>query len=77
MLEENQRLKESQMCKICLDKPADVIFLPCGHMVSCGQCAPALNKCPICRKLVSGLVKAFFATISQSGTQRPNTTDHV
>ncbi|XP_053396381.1 baculoviral IAP repeat-containing protein 7-like [Mercenaria mercenaria] len=62
LLEENQRLKENQMCKICLDSRADVIFLPCGHMVSCPQCAPALTKCPVCRKTVNGHIKAFFST---------------
>jgi len=60
--EENQKLRESALCKICLDKRADVIFLPCGHIVSCPQCAPALDSCPVCRKPVMGLVKAFFAT---------------
>lgn len=62
LIEENQRLKENQTCKICLDSRADVIFLPCGHMVSCPQCAPALTKCPLCRKVVNGHLKAFFAT---------------
>lgn len=65
LIEENQRLKENQMCKICLDKKADVIFLPCGHMVSCPQCAPALPKCPICRKTVNGQIKAFFAVTTK------------
>lgn len=62
-MKENEQLKESQTCKICLDQVADIIFLPCGHMVSCGQCAPALNRCPICRKEIAGFVKAFFATL--------------
>ncbi|XP_045195485.2 baculoviral IAP repeat-containing protein 2-like isoform X2 [Mercenaria mercenaria] len=61
LLEENQKLKENQMCKICLDSRADIIFLPCGHMVSCPQCAPALTKCPVCRKTVNGHIKAVFA----------------
>lgn len=61
LLEENHRLKESQSCKICFDKRADVIFLPCGHIVTCPQCAPSLIKCPICRKTINGHVKAFFA----------------
>ncbi|WAR08449.1 DIAP2-like protein [Mya arenaria] len=42
LIEENQRLKDSRNCKICLDNRADVIFLPCGHIVSCPQCSPAL-----------------------------------
>ncbi|WAR08506.1 XIAP-like protein [Mya arenaria] len=58
---ENERLKASFNCKICLDNRADVIFLPCGHIVSCPQCAPALDLCPVCRKSIMGLVKAQFA----------------
>ncbi|XP_053396408.1 baculoviral IAP repeat-containing protein 7-A-like isoform X2 [Mercenaria mercenaria] len=61
LLEENNRLKENQKCKICLDSRADVIFLPCDHMVSCPQCAPALIKCPVCRQTVNGQLKAFFS----------------
>lgn len=61
LVAENQRLKETKVCKICLDDMASVIFLPCGHMVSCPMCAPALNKCPMCRVPVKGYVKAFFA----------------
>jgi len=26
-------------CKICLQQPADIAALPCGHMVSCNYCA--------------------------------------
>ncbi|XP_053391857.1 baculoviral IAP repeat-containing protein 7-A-like [Mercenaria mercenaria] len=63
LLEENHRLKENQMCKICLDSRADVIFLPCGHMVSCPQCAQALLKCPVCRQTVNGQLKAFFPVV--------------
>ncbi|XP_052239676.1 baculoviral IAP repeat-containing protein 3-like isoform X1 [Dreissena polymorpha] len=63
--EENKSLKHKTLCKICLDKRADIIFLPCGHMVSCPMCAPALACCPICRKGIMGLVKAYFATRSE------------
>ncbi|XP_052811044.1 E3 ubiquitin-protein ligase XIAP-like isoform X2 [Mya arenaria] len=58
---ENENLKALFNCKICLDNRADVIFLPCGHIVSCPQCAPALDICPVCSKSIMGLVKAQFA----------------
>ncbi|XP_045195698.2 baculoviral IAP repeat-containing protein 3-like [Mercenaria mercenaria] len=69
LLEENHRLKENQLCKICLDSRADVIFLPCGHRVCCPQCAPALTKCPVCRQTVNGQIKAFFATTFSSSQE--------
>lgn len=58
---ENSRLRDEQSCKVCLESLADIVFLPCGHMVSCGQCASALRKCPLCRKAINGYVKAVFA----------------
>ncbi|XP_060587497.1 baculoviral IAP repeat-containing protein 7-A-like [Ruditapes philippinarum] len=64
LLGENERLKEQYTCKICLDRRVDVIFLPCGHMVSCPQCAPALTKCPVCRRTINGQLKAFMSVIN-------------
>ncbi|KAL3882675.1 hypothetical protein ACJMK2_028992 [Sinanodonta woodiana] len=59
ILEENRELKEQMTCKICMDAEACIVFLPCSHMMSCPQCAPAFRKCPICRALVRGTVRAF------------------
>lgn len=59
LIEENRVLREQTMCKICMDKDACIVFLPCGHMVSCAVCAQSLRKCCICRKIIQGTVKAF------------------
>lgn len=58
--EENQNLKDQNTCKICLDEPIAIVFLPCGHMASCANCAPALRRCPICRVFIKGTVKAIM-----------------
>ncbi|XP_014776964.1 baculoviral IAP repeat-containing protein 7 [Octopus bimaculoides] len=60
LIAENTMLKEQKLCKICLDEELSVVFLPCGHLVSCASCAPALTNCPLCRKKVHGMVKIFF-----------------
>ncbi len=38
------------LCKICCKFPQSVIFLPCGHLGCCGNCAKGLKsgKCPFC-----------------------------
>lgn len=41
-------------CKICMDKRIDIVFLPCGHFVTCNVCAPQITNCCICRSLVRG-----------------------
>lgn len=59
---ENEFMKEAQICKICCEEMVSIVFLPCGHLVSCAQCSPALKKCPICRKPIKGSTKVTFAS---------------
>ena len=59
--EENLKLIEQRLCKICMDKEVSIVFLPCGHLMSCGKCSPALRNCPICRLAIKGSVKTFMA----------------
>ncbi|VDI24713.1 baculoviral IAP repeat-containing protein 7/8, partial [Mytilus galloprovincialis] len=59
--EENRQLKEQKLCKVCLDLDASFVFLPCGHIVCCKDCAPAMRNCPICRKYIEGTVKTYLA----------------
>ncbi|XP_053389940.1 baculoviral IAP repeat-containing protein 7-like [Mercenaria mercenaria] len=59
--EENSRLIDQLTCKICMDKESNVVFIPCGHMVSCETCAPHIRKCAICRQPIKGRVKAFMS----------------
>ena len=58
---ENRRLKDQRTCKICMDREIGVVFLPCGHLISCVQCAPALKDCPLCRQPIHGTVKTYMS----------------
>ena len=40
---------EEQTCAICLDRPPNVTFVPCGHKMTCEQCAERVRECPNCR----------------------------
>ncbi|KAK7488988.1 hypothetical protein BaRGS_00019792 [Batillaria attramentaria] len=57
---EIQDAKEERMCKICQSNEVSILFLPCGHLVSCAQCAPALRTCAICRQRVKGRVRVYM-----------------
>uniref|UniRef100_A0A182Y6Z6 RING-type domain-containing protein n=1 Tax=Anopheles stephensi TaxID=30069 RepID=A0A182Y6Z6_ANOST len=59
--EENNRLKEERECKICLTREVGVVFCPCGHLVSCMQCAPAIYNCPVCRALITGRIRTYLS----------------
>lgn len=59
--EENRKLKDARLCKVCMDEEVGVVFLPCGHLVTCVQCAPGVNACPLCRSAIKGLVRTFLS----------------
>ncbi|XP_017148642.1 death-associated inhibitor of apoptosis 2 [Drosophila miranda] len=59
--EENRQLKDARLCKVCLDEEVGVVFLPCGHLATCNQCAPSVAICPLCRADIKGFVRTFLS----------------
>lgn len=59
--EENRLLKEATLCKICMDEEVGIVFLPCGHLATCVNCAPNLEDCPLCRSAIKATVRTFLA----------------
>lgn len=55
--QENTILKNQTLCVICVEEKVSIVFLPCGHLTCCEECAPAMRRCPICREFVRGTVK--------------------
>ncbi|KAF4529743.1 hypothetical protein B566_EDAN018001 [Ephemera danica] len=47
-------------CKVCFQKELGIVFLPCGHMATCPDCAPQLRNCPICRTVASAYIRAYL-----------------
>ncbi|XP_059141214.1 uncharacterized protein LOC131929045 [Physella acuta] len=56
--EQNSTLRNNLICKICMDKEVKIVFLPCGHLVSCQECAVAFHDCPVCRSHIRAYVRA-------------------
>uniref|UniRef100_A0A7N8XF89 RING-type E3 ubiquitin transferase n=1 Tax=Mastacembelus armatus TaxID=205130 RepID=A0A7N8XF89_9TELE len=56
-----RQLQEERTCKVCMDKLVSIVFIPCGHLVVCGDCAASLRQCPICRAVIRGSVRAFMS----------------
>ncbi|XP_031630939.1 death-associated inhibitor of apoptosis 2-like isoform X2 [Contarinia nasturtii] len=59
--EENRQLKDARLCKVCMDDDVAVVFLPCGHLVTCVQCAPSVTACPLCRTAIKAFVRTFLS----------------
>ncbi|TEA33823.1 hypothetical protein DBR06_SOUSAS16710007, partial [Sousa chinensis] len=59
--EQLRRLQEERTCKVCMDKEVSIVFIPCGHLVVCQECAPSLRKCPIFRGIIKSTVCTFLS----------------
>lgn len=61
--EEVRYMLKRVMCKICLEKEVEVLFLPCKHLVSCQSCKERLaqKKCPFCRDTYQATIRVYLA----------------
>lgn len=58
-VEKLRELQREKQCKICMDRDVGVVFIPCGHLVSCEHCSKSLIKCPICCATISQKIKTY------------------
>lgn len=58
---DDSKVYDEDLCKICMDSAIDCVLLDCGHLVSCVKCGRRLHECPICRQLVARVVHVFKA----------------
>ncbi|KAK3605776.1 hypothetical protein CHS0354_033981 [Potamilus streckersoni] len=59
--EEYLRLRDQNVCKICMERKIDLVFLPCGHLMCCQVCGQSLRICPICRAKINGSAKTYLS----------------
>ncbi|XP_018530983.1 E3 ubiquitin-protein ligase XIAP [Lates calcarifer] len=60
-LEKLMRLQREKQCKICMDREICIVFIPCGHLVTCVECSKSLVKCPICCGAISQKLKTYIS----------------
>ncbi|XP_060066200.1 E3 ubiquitin-protein ligase MYLIP-like [Ylistrum balloti] len=63
MLKEKlETIKDSFVCKVCMDNGISTVLCPCGHMVCCNDCAAQLAECPLCRTSIQTVQNVFLPT---------------
>jgi len=64
LLREVEREREDKLCCVCQDMEKCIMMLPCRHLCICARCQELLrvrtNTCPICRKPVKQMIKAYL-----------------
>ena len=51
---------ENFICKICYNRNKNTVFMPCGHIFACMQCALSIVKCPYCKSTISKIMKIYL-----------------
>jgi len=68
----NNKVAKS-LCVVCMDKEADGVVLPCGHLCGCEPCLKTLlnsgSNCPICRAHMHSVVKVFQSGVMEEDMQ--------
>lgn len=48
---------EDMECIICMCEDKNSVFVPCGHYMTCGECAARCKSCPICRANIVSILR--------------------
>ncbi|XP_054453676.1 E3 ubiquitin-protein ligase XIAP [Anoplopoma fimbria] len=60
-MEKLRELQREKQCKICMDRDICIVFIPCGHLVTCKKCSESLVKCPICCGAITQKIQTYIA----------------
>ena len=47
-------------CAICWDGDAEYAVVPCGHRCLCFSCSSTVSQCPVCRTVMSAVLRVFI-----------------
>ncbi|XP_046571620.1 uncharacterized protein LOC124279784 [Haliotis rubra] len=67
---ESQDNRQWNRCILCLDHPANIVFLPCGHLVVCVMCKQVIQRCPVCSIRIRGCVRIY--PMSHQSSRHPS-----
>lgn len=56
----SSKMLDSMLCKICYKEEMNVVFIPCGHLIACIQCALSIDNCAVCRNPFSDVMKVYI-----------------
>ncbi len=64
----------NNLCVVCGDEKAhrEVVYVPCGHFVTCGSCSVEWNKrsqcCPLCNQKITGCILVELSADQKNST---------
>ncbi|XP_060085006.1 baculoviral IAP repeat-containing protein 3-like [Ylistrum balloti] len=61
MKKENEYLKMKFKCKVCERQERCIVFVPCGHRVTCQQCGERADVCIHCKSRIDQRYKTYLS----------------
>ncbi|CAI6373103.1 unnamed protein product [Macrosiphum euphorbiae] len=58
---DTKTIPDYMLCKICYKEEMKVVLIPCGHVVTCIQCALTLEQCAVCRQPLDMVMKIHLS----------------
>jgi len=52
---------DMSLCSVCMDRPPEVVMVPCGHIYACDKCGKKLKECAICRAPVKQVLRIYYS----------------
>jgi hypothetical protein len=53
-------------CSVCMERPPEVVMVPCGHIYACEDCGKKLGECALCREPVSQVLRIYYSARQNS-----------
>ncbi|PJE77412.1 hypothetical protein CI610_03665 [invertebrate metagenome] len=57
---EYRMLRNSFICTVCKVNERQMLFVPCGHRITCKECSDKIDECPTCKKKISEKYKTYL-----------------
>jgi hypothetical protein len=53
------KAENNESACVCCSENAKIMVFQCGHLQTCGACTEKLDKCPICRSVITTKIRVF------------------